>query len=75
MAMTNMYLTGPGEVLILNKPSSCERVRQRLKKANPIIVELGELRTAYDESENPVVSNIRSVTSTIGGLLGETESV
>jgi hypothetical protein len=49
-------------------------VRQRLKKANLIFGELGELRTACDKSENPVVSNIRSVTSMIGGLFGETES-
>jgi hypothetical protein len=42
-----MYLAGPGEALILHRPSSCEQVRQRMKKANPVFVNLGE-RTAYD---------------------------
>jgi mitochondrial import inner membrane translocase subunit TIM44 len=32
------------------------------------------MRQAYDESENPVVSSLRSVTSTIGGWFEETEN-
>lgn len=35
---------------------------------------MASLRTAYDESENPIVSSLRSVTSTIGGWFEETEN-
>jgi mitochondrial import inner membrane translocase subunit TIM44 len=45
-----------------------------MKETNPVFVKLGELRSAYDESENPVVSSLRSVTSTIGGWFEETEN-
>lgn len=44
-----------------------------MKETNPIFRQLGELRQQYDESENPVVSSMRAVTSTIGSWFEETE--
>ena len=35
---------------------------------------LAELRHAYDESENPVVTSVRSVTETIGSWFDENEN-
>jgi mitochondrial import inner membrane translocase subunit TIM44 len=58
----------------MHKLSAREQTWPRLKETNPVFVELCELRTAYDESEKPVMSSLRSVTSTVGGLFGETEN-
>jgi mitochondrial import inner membrane translocase subunit TIM44 len=63
-----------GSALVVTQPSAREEAWQRMKETNPLFVKLGELRTAYDESENPVVSGLRSITSTIGGLFEETEN-
>jgi import inner membrane translocase subunit TIM44 len=45
-----------------------------LKETNPVLKKMAELRQAYDESENPVVSSMRSVTETIGSWLDENET-
>ena len=45
-----------------------------MKETNPILRRLTALREAYDESENPVVSSVRSVTSTIGSWFDENET-
>jgi import inner membrane translocase subunit TIM44 len=57
----------------VHTPSAREQAWTRLKETNPVFLKLGELRTAYDESENPVVSGLRTVTSTVGGWFAETE--
>ena len=41
---------------------------------NPLMRKLGEMRMAYDESENPVVERLRSITDTIGGWFQENET-
>lgn len=45
-----------------------------MKETNPILRRLVSLREAYDESENPVVASMRSVTSTIGTWFDENET-
>lgn len=63
-----------GQALVVRELSAREQAWERLKENNPVFAKLGELRQAYDESENPVVSSLRSVTSTIGGWFEETEN-
>jgi import inner membrane translocase subunit TIM44 len=62
-----------GEALVVRTPSAREQAWERMKETNPLFVGLSSLRTKYDESENPVVSGMRTVTSTIGGWFEETE--
>ena len=59
--------------MVLHKDSPRQERWNRLKETNPIIRQFVELRQQYDESENPLISSIRSVTSTIGSWFDETE--
>jgi import inner membrane translocase subunit TIM44 len=45
-----------------------------MKETNPILRKLTALREAYDESENPLISSVRTVTSTIGSWFDENET-
>jgi mitochondrial import inner membrane translocase subunit TIM44 len=63
-----------GQALVLHKDSGRQEKWNRLKETNPLFKKMSELRQQYDESENPVVSGIRSVTSTIGSWFDENES-
>ena len=45
-----------------------------MKETNPFLLKVAELRQAYDESENPVVSSVRTVTDTIGSWFDENET-
>ncbi|KAL1708400.1 hypothetical protein EV121DRAFT_254415 [Schizophyllum commune] len=62
-----------GEALVLHKDSPRQERWNRLKEENPVLRSFVSMRQAYDESENPVVSTMRSVTSTIGSWFEETE--
>ncbi|QRV74041.1 mitochondrial import inner membrane translocase subunit TIM44 [Ceratobasidium sp. AG-Ba] len=63
-----------GAAMVLHKDAGKYEKWEELKQTNPVLRTFSEWRTAYDESENPVVSGIRSVTSTIGGWFDETET-
>ena len=63
-----------GSALVLHKDSPRQEKWNHLKETNPLLKKIGELRQQYDESENPVVSGLRSVTSTIGSWFDENES-
>jgi import inner membrane translocase subunit TIM44 len=45
-----------------------------MKETNPFLRKVVELRKAYDDSENPVVSSVRTVTETIGSWFDENET-
>lgn len=45
-----------------------------MKESNPVLRTLSNLKQQYDDSENPVVSGMRSVTSTIGSWFDENET-
>jgi import inner membrane translocase subunit TIM44 len=47
---------------------------QRLKETDPILRRVAALQEAYQESENPVVSSMRSVTSTVASWFDENET-
>ena len=59
--------------MVLHKDSGKNERWEQMKETNPILRSFVSLRQAYDESENPVVSGMRSVTDTIGGWFEETE--
>ncbi len=46
----------------------------RLKETNPFLRTFVSLRNSYEETENPVVSSIRSVTQTVGSWFDENET-
>jgi mitochondrial import inner membrane translocase subunit TIM44 len=58
----------------LHKDSPRQEKWNRLKETNPILRSFVSLRQAYDESENPVVSSMRSVTQTVGSWFDENET-
>lgn len=63
-----------GQALVLHKDSPRQERWNHLKETNTLFRQFSELRQQFDESENPVVSSIRSVTSTIGSWFDENES-
>ncbi|KZP30586.1 TIM44 subunit of mitochondria import inner membrane translocase [Athelia psychrophila] len=63
-----------GEALVLHKDSPRQEAWNRMKETNPLLQQFATWREAYDESENPVVSSVRSVTSTIGSWFDENET-
>ncbi len=63
-----------GQAMVLHKDSPRQEKWNELKEKNPLFRSLAELKQQYDESENPVVSSLRSVTQTIGSWFDENES-
>lgn len=63
-----------GSSLVLHKDSPRQEAWNKLKETNPVLRSLSELRQAYDQSENPVVSSMRSVTQTVGSWFDENET-
>ncbi|KAJ7464611.1 import inner membrane translocase subunit tim44 [Mycena latifolia] len=63
-----------GSAVVLHKDSPRQEKWNRLKETNPVLRTLGSLRQAYDESENPVVASVRSVTETVGSWFEENET-
>jgi import inner membrane translocase subunit TIM44 len=71
-----MYFTinRAGSAMVLHKDAGKYEKWEELKQTNPVLQTFASWKAAYDESENPVVSGIRSVTSTIGSWFDETET-
>ena len=63
-----------GEALVLHASSPRQERWQQLKETNPILRKVAELHGAYQESENPVVLSLRSVTSTVASWFDENET-
>ena len=60
--------------MVLHKDSPKREAWERMKETNPFLRKVAELRQTYDESENPVVSSVRTVTDTIGSWFDENET-
>ena len=45
-----------------------------MKSTNPVLRKFSEFKQAYDESENSLVSGLRTVTDTIGSWFDENET-
>ncbi|KAI0313084.1 mitochondria import inner membrane translocase TIM44 subunit [Amylostereum chailletii] len=63
-----------GEALVLHASSPRQERWQKLKETNPVLRYFSDLNQSYQESENPVVSSLRSVTSTVASWFDENET-
>jgi mitochondrial import inner membrane translocase subunit TIM44 len=63
-----------GSALVLHKDSPRQEQWKQLKETNTILRAFTSMRQSYDESENPVISSLRSVTQTIGSWFDENET-
>ncbi|KAJ7763544.1 import inner membrane translocase subunit tim44 [Mycena maculata] len=63
-----------GSAVVLHKDSPRQEKWNRLKETNPLFRTLASMRQAFDESENPVVASVRSVTETVGSWFEENET-
>ncbi|KAG8698499.1 protein translocase subunit [Ceratobasidium sp. 394] len=63
-----------GAAMVLHKDAGKYEKWEELKQTNPVLRTFTEWRAAYDESENTIISSVRSITSTIGGWFDETET-
>ena len=68
------FLYRAGEALVLHKDSPKQEAWNRLKETNPLLRTFVSLRQSYDESENPVISSMRSLTEGIGSWFDENET-
>src|SRR6266481_8593526 len=66
-----MYSAGVS--VILHKNSVNAEKWEMLKQTNPILHSLGSLHCVYQESDNAVVSSLRSVMSTVASWFDENE--
>ena len=60
--------------MVVHKDNAKREKWEALKGSNPVLRSFYSLRQQYDESENPVLSSLRSVTSTIGSWFDENET-
>lgn len=63
-----------GSAMVLHKDSPRQEAWNKLKETNPLLRSLSSFKQAFDESENPVVSSIRSATHSVARWFDETES-
>ncbi|KIJ65647.1 hypothetical protein HYDPIDRAFT_130993 [Hydnomerulius pinastri MD-312] len=62
-----------GQALVSVEASPRQEAWENFKSSNPVMQRLSTLHTAYQESESPLVTPIRAVTSTIGSWFEENE--
>ncbi|KZT10023.1 import inner membrane translocase subunit tim44 [Laetiporus sulphureus 93-53] len=74
-SMTHVVKADPeaGSAIVLHKDSPRREAWEKLKETNPVLRSLASLKLTYEESENPVIVGMRTVTDTIGGWFEETE--
>ncbi|KAJ4471969.1 mitochondria import inner membrane translocase TIM44 subunit [Lentinula aciculospora] len=63
-----------GSALVLHASSPKQEKWETLKQTNPLLRTLTSWKSAYDDSENPVVLSMRSVTDTVAGWFEENET-
>lgn len=71
---TNVADPNAGEALVLRPEPKYKQAWAGFKESNPLMRRLSDMRSAYDESENPVVERLRGITETIGGWFDENET-
>ena len=60
--------------MVLHKDAGKAERWETLKQTNPVLRRFAELQQKYQESENPVVMSLRSVTSTVASWFDENET-
>lgn len=65
-----------GAALVLSKTASAGPTSgwETYKSSSPVFQKLSDIRERYDESEDPFISTVRSVTSWFGRLADENET-
>jgi len=71
---SDFQINSAGEAVVLHKDAPKAERWETLKQTNPILRSFGELQHKFQESENPFVASLRSVTSTIGSWFDENET-
>jgi import inner membrane translocase subunit TIM44 len=60
--------------MVIHKDTPHQEAWNRLKETNPILRAFVSLRQSFDESENPVISSVRSITQTVRSWFDENET-
>lgn len=60
--------------MVVHNLSPRQQAWEEIKSTNPVLRKFSEFKQAYDESENPLVSSMRTVTDTIGSWFDENET-
>ncbi|KAE9399146.1 import inner membrane translocase subunit tim44, partial [Gymnopus androsaceus JB14] len=63
-----------GSAVVLHASSPSQEKWETMKQTNPFFRTLTSFKTAYDESENPIVSSMRGITDTVAGWFEENET-
>lgn len=63
-----------GASVVVHKLSARQQAWEDMKSTNPALRKFSELKQVYNESENPFVSGLRTVTDTIGSWFDENET-
>ncbi|CAE6357079.1 unnamed protein product [Rhizoctonia solani] len=63
-----------GSAMVLHQDAGKYEKWEEMKQTNPVLRTFASWKAAYDESENPIVSGLRSMTTTIGSWFDETET-
>ncbi|KAG1907796.1 uncharacterized protein F5891DRAFT_1098981 [Suillus fuscotomentosus] len=63
-----------GQALVSVKTSPRAEAWENFKSTNPVMQRLSSLHAAYEESESPLITPLRAVTSTIGSWFEENET-
>ncbi|KAL0065170.1 protein translocase subunit [Marasmius tenuissimus] len=63
-----------GTSVVLHKDSPRQEKWNELKESNPVLKSFFSAKQSFEESENPFVSSIRTVTQTIGSWFEENET-
>ena len=66
--------TSAGASVVVHKLSARQQAWEEMKSANPVLRKFSEFKQAYNESENSLVSGLRTVTDTIGSWFDENET-
>ena len=66
--------TSAGASVVVHKLSARQQAWEEMKSTNPVLQKFSEFKQAYNESENSLVSGLRTVTDTIGSWFDENET-
>ena len=66
--------TSAGASVVIHKLSARQQAWEDIKSTNPVVRKFSEFKQAYNESENSLVSGLRTVTDTIGSWFDENET-
>ena len=74
LAHDQRSLVSAGSSVVVHKLSPRQQAWEEIKSTNPMLRKFSEFKQVYDESENPFVSSLRTVTDTIGSWFDENET-